>query len=164
MKRAGLLPLLGLLVGVAAATVLFWRGPAGAGPVVINGTAAPPVPTLDTAQVERGAALYGQYCASCHGANLEGQPNWKERLPDGSLPAPPHDDSGHTWHHADALLRDIITRGGAAVYGSAESPSTMPALGDVLSEADTTAILAFLKSRWGQEQREYQWWMTATGK
>ena len=55
----------------------------------------------DAAQVARGEALYAKHCASCHGANLEGQPDWKKRLANGRLPAPPHDMTGHTWHHPD---------------------------------------------------------------
>ena len=58
----------------------------------------------DSQRVERGRQLYAQACAACHGAKLEGQPNWRDRLPSGRLPAPPHDASGHTWHHADAIL------------------------------------------------------------
>jgi len=162
MKRPSLLAGLGLLVGVGTALVLFWRTLAVEQPVVLNGTAVPPVPTLEASQIVRGATLYGQYCASCHGANLEGQPNWKVHRPDGSLPAPPHDISGHTWHHADDVLEDIITRGGQAVYGSADSPSGMPAFGDRLSAAETIAVVEFIKSRWGRDQRAYQWWMTAT--
>jgi hypothetical protein len=45
------------------------------------------------------------------GANLEGQPNWKERQANGRLPAPPHDASGHTWHHPDAQLFGITKQG-----------------------------------------------------
>src|SRR6516165_7158925 len=41
--------------------------------------------------VARGKVVYAQQCAPCHGANLEGQPNWRERLPNGRLPGPPHD-------------------------------------------------------------------------
>ncbi len=164
MKRPGLLALLGLLLGVGVTLVLFWRAPTTGRQVIVNGTAAPPVPTLNPGRVDQGAAVYARNCASCHGAILEGQKNWKELLPDGSLPAPPHDDSGHTWHHSDGVLQDITTRGGQLVYGSADSPSTMPAFGGTLTEADTAAILEFFKSRWGTEQREYQWWMTATGK
>lgn len=162
MKRAGFLALVGLLFAVGAGLVLFWPAPATGQPVILNETAVPPLPTLNPERADRGAAVYAQNCASCHGVNLEGQPNWRERLPNGALPAPPHDASGHTWHHADGMLLDIITRGGQAVYGSADSPSAMPAFGGNLSEADMAAILEFLKSRWGQEQREYQWWMTAT--
>jgi len=55
--------------------------------------------------VAMGKALYAKHCAVCHGKNLEGQtPNWRQALPDGTFPAPPHDATGHTWHHPDAML------------------------------------------------------------
>jgi mono/diheme cytochrome c family protein len=38
----------------------------------------------------------------------------------------------------------------------------MPAFGERLSEDETTAILDFIKSKWGREEREFQWWITAT--
>src|SRR5919106_825466 len=40
------------------------------------------------AVLAEGKAIYSQYCARCHGANLEGQPDWRRRLPSGRLPAP----------------------------------------------------------------------------
>jgi mono/diheme cytochrome c family protein len=128
------------------------------GEVVVNGTAVPPVPALETASVERGAALYAQHCAACHGASLEGQPNWKQRLPDGSLPAPPHDSTGHTWHHSDAVLLYVIASGSTAFDPAAK----MPAFAGTLTEAEQRAVLDFIKSRWGQREREHQWWVTAT--
>ena len=61
----------------------------------------------DPSLVARGKLVYAQQCVSCHGANLEGQPNWQKRLPNGRLPAPQHDRTGHTWHHSDRqTLRD----------------------------------------------------------
>ncbi len=125
-------------------------------PIVINGTAVPPVPTLNSDQVMQGAALYAQNCASCHGANLEGVPNWKKTLPDGSLP-PPHDSSGHTWHHPDTLLLRIIADGGDPDFNS-----KMPAFKDKLTEDQMRLILDFIKSKWDKDKREFQWWMTAT--
>ena len=50
------------------------------------------------AVVKEGKKVYRTYCAVCHGKNLEGQPNWETFGADGRLPAPPHDESGHTWH------------------------------------------------------------------
>src|SRR5262249_29124307 len=73
----------------------------------------------DSAQVARGRIVYGERCAACHGANLEGQANWRARLPDGRLPAPPHDDSGHTWHHPDDTLFAIVKRGLVPPYAPA---------------------------------------------
>ena len=54
--------------------------------------------------VMRGKTVYAEHCASCHGENLEGEDKWRRRKSDGRLPAPPHDASGHTWHHHDWLL------------------------------------------------------------
>lgn len=125
-------------------------------PVVINQTAVPPLPTLNPEIVAQGEILYAQSCAKCHGANLEGAPNWKQRLPDGSLPPPPHDSSGHTWHHADELLIGIIENGGDPAYDS-----KMPAFKDQLSREEVAAILTFIKSKLGREEREFQWWITA---
>jgi len=65
-----------LLFAVFGATVFLWNRSATTGkPVVINNTPVPPVPTLDPARVGQGAALYAQYCARCHGAELEGAPD-----------------------------------------------------------------------------------------
>jgi mono/diheme cytochrome c family protein len=108
--------------------------------------------------VAEGQQVYAQRCASCHGANLQGAPNWKQPLPSGKYPAPPHDDSGHTWHHPDALLKQIIVEGGNGTGG--QIPSDMPGFGDVLTERQTDAVLEFIKSRWSAQSREYQWHMT----
>ena len=122
-------------------------------PVVINNIAAPPLPTLVPTRVAAGKAVYAQYCAACHGANLEGQPDWKTPLADGSFPAPPHDNSGHTWHHPDELLLAIIAHGN----------NGMPPFQAVLSAEQRVAVLEYIKSHWGREERERQWWMSTVG-
>ncbi len=104
----------------------------------------------DAAQVERGSQIYASYCASCHGARLEGQPNWKSRKADGRLPAPPHDTTGHTWHHPDDVLFRI-TKDGVAAIAPAGYRTDMPAFGAALSDDDIWAALAFIKSRWPAE-------------
>lgn len=92
--------------------------------------------------------MYAQHCASCHGVNLEGQPNWRQRRADGRLPAPPHDESGHTWHHADRLLFAITKQGLVPPHAPAGYASDMPAFAGRLSDDEIWAVLAFLKSRW----------------
>lgn len=109
----------------------------------------------DAAKVARGEVVYRQHCAACHGANLEGQPNWRERLPSGRLPAPPHDASGHTWHHADRVLFDLTKRG-MQPHAPPGYESDMPAFGNVLSDADIWAVLAYIKSRWPPAIRDKQ--------
>lgn len=102
-----------------------------------------------------GGSLYAKHCASCHGANLEGQPNWRHRLPTGRMPAPPHDASGHTWHHSDDALFRVTKEGSAAVAGGGYE-SDMPGFGTVLSDDEIKAVLAFLKSKWPARQRTSQ--------
>ncbi|MFT5485421.1 MAG: mono/diheme cytochrome c family protein [Paracoccaceae bacterium] len=102
-----------------------------------------------------GKKIYAQQCAACHGPNLEGQPNWRSRLADGSLPAPPHDETGHTWHHPDALLFGVTKYGGAKNAPSG-FVSGMPAFGEKLTDREIGTVLAYIKSRWPEPVRERQ--------
>lgn len=102
-----------------------------------------------------GERLYQENCASCHGANLEGQPDWRSRLPNGRLPAPPHDASGHTWHHTDRVLLDIVKRGTAAIVGNGYE-SDMPGFKELLTDEEITAIFDFIKSTWPDRIRASQ--------
>ncbi len=105
----------------------------------------------DDAQVLRGRAIYGQHCVACHGQKLEGQPDWRSRRPDGRLPAPPHDGTGHTWHHPDAVLFGIVKHGLVPPYAPAGYSSDMPAFGSTLTDDDIRAVLAFIESTWSPE-------------
>ena len=136
-----------LLVGGAFAAALavlgFWL-------------ARPSVPDLSgPALIAAGKMVYAGHCTECHGGNLEGEPNWRTPYPDGSLPAPPHDASGHTWHHADKVLFGIIRDGGASVAPKG-FPSRMPAFGGQISEREIWAVLAFIKSTWPEEIQKRQ--------
>jgi mono/diheme cytochrome c family protein len=101
-----------------------------------------------------GKRIYAERCAACHGVNLEGQPNWQTPLANGRLPAPPHDASGHSWHHSDAELFLITKNGMAAVVADYESD--MPAFEGVLTDAEIEAARSFIKSAWPAREREYQ--------
>lgn len=144
-----------VLVGALAAAILgiawavgsyLWRGPAPAdlGPA-------------DAATLALGRKAYDAHCASCHGQNLEGEPDWRERKPTGRLPAPPHDDSGHTWHHPDAVLFGITKEG--LVPGKFAPPgyqSDMPGFAGTLFDAEIRAVLAYIASRWSERARAHQ--------
>lgn len=107
-------------------------------------------------QVARGLKIYEERCATCHGRNLEGQPAWRARLPTGRMPAPPHDDSGHTWHHADDVLFGITKFGLTPPYAPPGYASDMPAFRDTLSDQQIFDVLAYIKSRWSPRAREAQ--------
>ena len=104
--------------------------------------------------IEQGRQIYADQCASCHGAQLEGQPDWKTPLPSGRLPAPPHDADDHTWHHPDDILFRIVKEGTAAIVGGGYK-SDMSGFA-VLSDAEIQAALAYIKSTWPERERTYQ--------
>ena len=95
-----------------------------------------------------GKALYDLHCAGCHGLKLEGQPDWRRRLANGRMPAPPHDESGHTWHHPDEVLFAITKHGLVPPYAPPGYRSDMPAFAGVLSDEEIRAVLAYIESHW----------------
>jgi mono/diheme cytochrome c family protein len=113
---------------------------------ILPSSLQPRIDHTDTEAVELGRRIYAETCASCHGTNLEGQRNWRERLPNGKMPAPPHDASGHTWHHRDTALFQI-TKKGPAAYPK-DYPTDMPGFSGRLSDDEIAAVLAFIKSTW----------------
>ena len=110
--------------------------------------AACDAPKADPETIKLGARLYAEHCAACHGARLEGQPNWRQRLPNGRLPAPPHDESGHTWHHSDEVLFGITKHGLVPPYAPKDYESDMPAFAGKLSDREIRAVLEYIKSQW----------------
>ena len=105
----------------------------------------------DRQLVAQGRQVYGQYCVACHGARLEGQPDWQRPGPNGRLPAPPHDASGHTWHHPDRQLIALTKFGPAAMVPGYQSD--MPGFDGLLSDQEIVAVLSYIKSRWPPEIR-----------
>lgn len=142
MLAAGLLALLGAGVHVWTANAAGWDG--GAMPKDVD--------------IAAGKVLYAENCAACHGADLEGQENWQIRGEDGRLPAPPHDRTGHTWHHADQVLFDYTKLGGRAMLAAQgiEFDSGMPGFGDRLTDREIWNILGYIKSTWPERIREMQ--------
>lgn len=127
-------------------------------------TAAPALAEdIDPATIQLGQQLYATNCASCHGANLQGQPDWKHRLANGRMPAPPHDVTGHTWHHSDRDLFNLTKLGVAAVVGDGYE-SDMPAFGDKLSDDAIKAVLDYIKSTWPPNAQQSQAKITAADK
>lgn len=114
---------------------------------------------LEGRDINAGRALYAEACAVCHGTYLEGQPDWRTPNEDGILPAPPHDATGHTWHHDNALLFEYTKLGGKAALaarGIEDFTSGMPAFEAVLSDEDIWDILAYIRSTWPRREQAAQ--------
>jgi len=110
----------------------------------------------NASQVTAGKVIYDANCASCHGPDLEGQPNWKSRNLNGRMPAPPHDDTGHTWHHPDEILVGITKIGVHPPYGPPGYESDMPAFGGTLTDQQIWEVIAYIKSRWSPRMLDAQ--------
>ena len=89
-----------------------------------------------------GARLYSANCQTCHGEAATGV---------GSIaPAPSHGPDGHTWHHADGQLVDIV-------LGTLDYPGRiMPRFAGQLTADEVQVILAYLKTNWSEEQKSFQ--------
>ena len=141
-------------VGLLAAAFAFLAGAILVALFQEGKTSADPA---NAQQVARGQTIYARHCAACHGANLEGQPNWEKRLPNGRMPAPPHDASGHTWHHPEPILFGITKHGLVpGKYAPPKYESDMPAFGKQLSDEEIWAALAYIKSTWPEKIRAAQ--------
>ncbi len=147
-SRISLLALVTSLALLAAACSDEGPGTASEPPPAETSAGPPP---LDELRVESGQELYGLQCAVCHGVDLQGDPDWKTPNADGSFRPPPQDVSGHTWHHSDQLLVEIISE------GSGLTPSAMPLYDDTLTQDEILSIIEFFKSTWGPEERLFQW-------
>ena len=121
-----------------------------------GGTKSVVLGTDDAKVLAAGAVVYQKHCAACHGVRLEGQPRWRERDAHGRMPAPPHDASGHTWHHPDQLLFDITKHGIAKAAKLKDYDSAMPAFAGTLSDTEIVAVLSWIKSQWPPEIRRHQ--------
>ena len=111
-------------------------------------SSAPGVRSADPAQLRRGAQIFAQNCAVCHGERAQGAENWRKRDAQGRFPPPPLNGTAHAWHHPYAQLRDIIENGTAAQGGN------MPAWSETLSDAEIDAVIAWFQSLWPEEVYE----------
>tara|TARA_B100001989_G_scaffold148593_1_gene105898 strand:+ start:39 stop:521 length:483 start_codon:yes stop_codon:yes gene_type:complete len=102
--------------------------------------------------VDLGKLVYKNSFASCHGVNLEGQEQWRQPDADAYMPAPPHDESGHTWHYPDEYLF-LMTKYGSEKIIRQEYPNNMPAYNNLLSDWEIVAALSFIKSTWSMKVR-----------
>ena len=151
-RMGRIVALLSFAILAIVAAWLFWSSG--------SSTNAAPAIQPDDVDIAAGERLYAENCASCHGANLEGpaEGDWRTPGPDGRLPPPPHDESGHTWHHGDDTLFNYTKLGGTALMArqGMDFDSGMQGFGELLSDQEIWDILAYIKSTWPDRIRELQ--------
>jgi mono/diheme cytochrome c family protein len=133
-----------------------WWLPAAAAliPLACTGGSQPTAVPADAAAGSRGQRLYVATCQSCHGGATGGSMM--------DIP-PPHNSNGHTWHHPDCQLIEIVLQGSGEMgemmrkmMGAGEDTPRMPAFKGSLSREDVAAILGYIKTFWSEEQRQSQ--------
>ena len=102
-----------------------------------------------------GRSTYVKYCASCHGESAEGQANWELTNESGELPAPPHNEGGHTWRHSDQDLVKIITDGWRDPFNRTQR-LTMPGFKGVLTSSEIKNVVDYLRTLWTSDQQTFQ--------
>ena len=92
--------------------------------------------------IEVGRTVYERDCLVCHGEVRTGE--------GGLANAPVHGPQGHTWHHPDGQLKELI-------LGSLDYPEkTMPSFVGRLTDSEVDAVLEYIKTGWESQQLEYQ--------
>ena len=112
---------------------------------------SPPAPavvesvrSLDPALLARGAQLFGEHCALCHGPRGQGHPDWQTPGDGSFAAAPPLDGTGNDWKRSRAQLVHTIMQGAQGKDGA----EIMPAWKGRLSERDVDALVTWLQSLW----------------
>ena len=113
-----------------------------------------PISRDSPSMIIRGKINYKNNCVSCHQVNLIGAENWKGLDKDGHRKAPPLNGTGHTWHHDDATLHNIIKYGLAKLVKNYEGK--MLGFEDNLKDKDIDSILSYIKSFWPDEVYQRQ--------
>ena len=111
--------------------------------------------TRDSAlMIAKGKIAYENNCVSCHQVNLVGAKNWKGLDEDGHRKAPPLNGTGHTWHHDDATLHNIIKYGLNKLVKNYEGK--MLGFEHKLRDKDIDSILSYMKSFWPDDMYQRQ--------
>ncbi|MDD0815103.1 cytochrome c [Curvibacter sp. HBC28] len=100
--------------------------------------ALPSVPV----QIKRGAQLYGQHCAACHGEQGEGVP--------GAYPALAGNRAVTMGQPAN-LIRMVLQGGYAPATEGNARPHGMPPFRHQLADDEVAAVVSYLRSAWGHQ-------------
>ena len=106
-----------------------------------------------SAQERQGQEIYNANCVSCHGGPTGG----------GMMDYPPrHNANGHTWHHPDCELKQVVRDGGdemtemmRRMMAPPDAPKMQP-FKDRLSDQEIDAVLAFIRTMWTPDERDAQ--------
>ena len=93
-------------------------------------------------RVARGAELFKQHCAQCHGPEAQGHPNWKSSSKEYAA-APPLNGTGNDRKRSRGELMITILNG-----ASRDGVAVMPSWKNRLSRRDTEDVMIWFQALW----------------
>ncbi|MHB8623267.1 MAG: c-type cytochrome [Sulfuricaulis sp.] len=132
-------------IGSVVAMALLLIGGCGKNvPPAPSATDSVPAPqanqSFSAASLSRGARLYQENCAECHGPEAQGHPDWRNPQ---VVAAPPLDGSGNAWKRKKQDLIAVIKNG-----VSRQGEPAMPTWQGRLNDQDIEDIIAWFQSLW----------------
>lgn len=109
-------------------------------PAPVPTTAPTPPVTVSLSALDRGAGLFEQHCAQCHGPEAQGHPDWQTP---GVVAAPPLNGTGNDWKRSRGELVATI-KNGAMRNGQ----PAMPAWGGRLRDEEIDDIINWFQALW----------------
>jgi mono/diheme cytochrome c family protein len=110
-------------------------------------------PSFDPSKIARGAKIFDENCAQCHGPQAQGHPDWGTPGEGSFAAAPPLNGTGNEPKHTKSELLNVI-RKGARKNGL----EIMPAWQGRLSSQDMEDVMTWFQSLWPPEV--YKEWHT----
>ena len=105
-------------------------------------TSATQSPPRDSVPMRRGAKLYEQHCADCHGAQGQGAPG---------LYLPLAGNRAVTLNNPVNVVQTVLHGGFAPATAGHQRPFGMPPFLLTLNDADVASVVGFVRSSWGNQ-------------
>jgi len=109
---------------------------------------------FDLEGVARGAKLYQENCAQCHGPQAQGHPDWQRAKKEGYAAAPPLNGTGTDIGLTRVRMVEVIRKG-----AKRKGVMVMPAWKGRVSDEKILDIISWYQALWPAEA--YQQWRRA---
>lgn len=136
-----------LLIGTAATVQMACSREEPAPTRTAPATATPslpelaPVPSIEA--LNRGARLFQEHCAQCHGPEAQGHPDWQTP---GVVAAPPLNGTGNDWKRTRVQLIAVIKNG-----SKRNGELVMPGWKGRLEDAEIGDLITWFQALWPPE-------------
>ena len=108
----------------------------------------------DVERIARGARLFQEKCAQCHGPEAQGHPDWERGRKEGFAAAPPLNGTGTDILLSRPRMMEIIRNG-----VKHEGVPVMPSWAGRVSDQDVVDVITWYQALWPADT--YQKWRRA---